>query len=540
MKPVRILALLLVIALSLLTSIQAQSGKEVTIAWPQEPGVLNPMYSPNTYTGYTISLFLASAWSYNSNLEPVPVLVTEIPSLDNGGISEDNTTFTLKLKEGLTWSDGDPLDSADFLFTYEMYTNSLNAPVSRAPYELMTSVEAPDALTVVVTFPEAYAPWLSMFGQILPEHVLRPVFDADGTLDTAEFNQAPTVSSGPYIFQEWNVGNFMRFTANPNYALGQPLIETMFVRFFGDDESYVNSLIANEIQLATFFDYSYVPRVEEAGIEVQVLPAGYNEGWYFNVGPDGHPALQDVNVRKAASLAFDRFAITEDLLNGATYPGSSFWEGTPFADPDLEAVPFDPAEANRLLDEAGWVDSNSDGTRDKDGVELVLRYVTNQRSIRLEIQPIVQQQLGDVGIGVELFSYPSDQFFAGYADGGPIATGQYDIAQWSTAPGGFPDPNTRAFMCAEIPSDEEPSGSNWTFFCDEELSALFEEQAATTDFNQRVEIFQEIDRRMYESYVWVSVWFDADTWSTREPLTNANVNGVSPFWDVQNWDVITE
>ena len=88
--------------------------------------------------------------------------------------------------------------------------------------------------------------------------------------------------------------------------------------------------------------------------------------------------------------------------------------------PSLEPYPYDPDEANRLLDEAGWVDSNGDGTRDKDGTELVLRYIANQRQLRKDVQAVVQQMWAQVGIGAELVNY-GDDFFNGYADGGPQA-----------------------------------------------------------------------------------------------------------------------
>ncbi|HEX2620231.1 MAG TPA: peptide ABC transporter substrate-binding protein [Phototrophicaceae bacterium] len=539
MKFKRSIALLLVLLATMLapTIISAQGGKSVTIGWPQEPDSLNPMYTTMTYAGYTISLFYSGAWAVNSDLQPVPVLVSEIPTTENGGISEDGTTFTLKLKDGLTWSDGEALTSADFLFTAEMFQSEKNSPLGRGLYQDMVEVTAPDATTVVVKFANPLAAWLGLFSFVLPEHVFRPVFDADGSLDNAPQNREPTVSSGPYTFTEWNVGNFMSFTANPGYTLGQPKIDTLIVRFFGDDETYVNSLVAGEISIATFFDWSYAPKIEEAGITVQAIPSGYNEGWFFNVGESGHPALQDVNVRKAVSMAFDRLAITEDLFYGATYPGSSFWEATPFANPDLKPVAFDPDAANKLLDDAGWVDSNGDGSRDKDGVELELRFVTNTRPIRAEtIGPIVQQQLGAVGVKVELQSYPSDQYFNGYAEGGPIATGQYDIAEWSSSPDAFPDPHTRSFRCDEVPSPENPSGSNWNYYCDEKLTDLFKQEQEETDSAKRIELFHEIDQMIYDSSIWTNIWFDADSWAVAPNLT-ADVNGVSPFWNVEQWDL---
>jgi len=99
-----------------------------------------------------------------------------------------------------------------------------------------------------------------------------------------------------------------------------------------------------------------------------------------------NPALDDVNVRRALVMLFNRDQINADLNLGLVQTGSSFWENTPYQRPDAAPIPYDPAMAAQLLDEAGWVDSNGDGTRDKDGVELVLRYVTNQRQLRKDIQ----------------------------------------------------------------------------------------------------------------------------------------------------------
>src|SRR5512145_265233 len=101
-----IVVLLLVVALMP----AAAQDKAVTVSWTQEPDSLTPMYTTMTFAGYTNGLIFAAAWDYDEDYNPVPVLITEMPSQANGGISEDGTTFTFKLKEGLVWSDGDPLD----------------------------------------------------------------------------------------------------------------------------------------------------------------------------------------------------------------------------------------------------------------------------------------------------------------------------------------------------------------------------------------------------------------------------------------------
>lgn len=532
-----LIALVLVVMGGALMPVAAQ-GKVLTIAFTQEPDTLLLPYSQMAFAGYVIGLYMEGAWDFDAELNPVPKLVSEIPSLENGGISEDGTVITLKVREGAVWSDGDPITSADFVFTYEMYVAETNAVASRYPYDLIASVEAPDDLTVIVTFNEPFAPWLgTLFTRVLPEHVLRPVFEADGTLDNAEFAFSPSVASGPFMVEQWEIGSFIRFVRNENYWGGTAAIDTIVVSFVPDDQAYLATFTSGGADVGTFFPHDQVPALEDAGLTVELLPSGYNEGWYLNVNPEtGHPALQDVNVRRAIALGFDEFAITEDLLAGATFPPASQWEGTPYARPGAEPTEYDPEAAAVLLDEAGWVDSNGDGIRDKDGVELVLRFASTTRQIRQDTGVVAQQQLAEIGIGLELNTYPFDTYFAPYGEGGPVATGQYDIGQWSSTTN-FPDPDTARFLCSEIPSDENPAGENWSGFCDPELDALFAQQRQTVDPEARIALFHEIDQRLFDAYIWIGVWYDADIWAHSARVLNSAMNGATPFWNVVEWDL---
>ena len=528
---------LLIVLLAAFAGQVGAQGKSLTISFPQEPDNLNPMYTTMTFSGYTYQLFLVGAWQYDENYNPVPVLVEELPSAENGGISDDGTVFTLKLKEGMLWSDGDPLDSADFVFTWEMVMSEANTPLTRSPWDRIASVEASDPTTVVVTFDAPYAPWLRLFSFVLPQHVLGPVFEAEGNIDNAAFNRAPSVANGPYMVDEWNFGNFIRFRPNPNYVGGVAKIDTVVVTFIPDDQAYVASLLAGDSELGTFVSPNEVANLEAAGLDVRLIASGYNEGWFLNASPErAHPAMQDVNVRKAIGLGFDRFTVVRDLLDGVFPVTTSWWENTPFASPNLEPVPYDPAEANRLLDEAGWRDTNGDGVRDKDGVELELRFIATTRQIRRDIQAVAQQQLAEIGIKVNIENYESNIFFNGYAEGGPAATGQYDIATWSSAPGDFPDPDTSRWTCEQIPSDDNPTGANWNYYCDPRIDELTLAQTQATDYDERVAIFNEMDELIYNAYIWLGVWYDADVWVIGKDVVNANPNGTHPFWDIVNWD----
>jgi len=250
----------------------------------------------------------------------------------------------------------------------------------------------------------------------------------------------------------------------------------------------------------------------------------------------GHPALQDSKVRQAIALAFDREALVKDLLLGATAPAATYWDNTPYNDPSLKPWPFDPEKAKQLLDEAGWKDSNGDGVRDKNGVELVLKYGTTTREIRKDTQAVAQQQLADVGVKLDLLNYESDTFFGGYAEGGPAATGQLDIFQYSTA-AFFPDPDTAEWLCSSIPTDATPDGTNWMRLCDKDLDALFQKQATQVDAAERQKTFHEITKLIFDKVYFLGLWQDPDIWGVSDRLQNVKFSGTTPFFNITEWDL---
>jgi len=446
----------------------------------------------------------------------------------------------VNLRDDVTWSDGEPVTANDFVFTYEMYMAESNVVASRYPYEdYVASVEAPDDQTVVVNFTEPFAAWLVEIFQygVLPEHVLRPVFEADGTLDTAEWNTAPTVGVGPFVFQEWETDSHMIFVANPNW-INPPQLEQVFIRM-ADDAAQEVSILAGDTDIGSFLDWSQADAINNSGVAQFVTqPSGFDEGWFLNFDPEtAHPAMLDVNVRKAIVLATDREKIVQDLLGGLTEVPATFWDSTPpFGNPDLTPYPYDPDEANRLLDEAGWTDSNGDGTRDKDGTELVLRYIANQRQLRKDVQAVVQQMWAQAGIGVELVNY-GDDFFNGYADGGPQATGEYDIAEYSSAPA-FPDPEASSnWLCSQVVGADNPDGANWQGYCNADLDALFDQQASETDPEARKQLYYQIGQMMHDDVVWVGLWKDPDLWSMSNRLQGVRFSGATPFWNAHEWTI---
>jgi peptide/nickel transport system substrate-binding protein len=522
---------------------EPKEAKVATLIWTQEFDTLSPLYTNMWFVTALYPIYGCQAWQFDENNKAFPSLVTEIPSVENGGISADGRTITLKLRDDIVWSDKKPITSADFKFTYEMVMADGNAVSTRAPMDLVETLETPDKRTVVVTFKEPYAPWQSrLFGginghTILPAHILQSVFEAEGTLDTAEYNKAPTVGCGPFVFSEWESGSFARFVANDNYWLGRPKLDEVFFRFVPDDASQIAALKAGDGDIGTFFAYSDLPDLEAAGIKIVNSFSGYNEGIYFIQHPEkSKESMKDVRVRKAIALGFNRQKLVDDLLLGRTGVAATDWDNTPWVDPSIKPWPYDPEQAKALLDEAGWVDSNGDGVREKNGEDLVVVYGTTNREIRQDTQAVAQQDLAEIGIKLDLQSFDADIFFATYGEDGPSSNFSLDMMEYSDSPD-FPDPNAVVWRCSEIPSDDYPDGVNGTGVCDDTLEALFTKQSTQVDPAERQKTMYEITKYLFDNVYWLGLWHDPDLFGISSRLANVKISGATPFFNVAEWDI---
>jgi peptide/nickel transport system substrate-binding protein len=514
--------------------------KVATLIFTQEFDNLAPLYSSMWFVWTTWQMFDHWAWEYDENNEPFPRLVTEIPSVANGGVSADGRIITMHLRDDLKWSDNVPMTADDFIFTWEMAVSPQNTVATTYPYDMISTVEAPDPQTVVVTFSEPFAPWLAnLWHGILPAHILRPVYEADGTIDNAEWLKKPTVGCGPYNFVEWESGSYARFVRNDNYWGTPAKIDEIFIRFVPDDASQVQALKAGDADLGTFISYSDVPTLQETGLKIVIEPSGYNEFMFFMVNSEkGHPALLDVRVRKAIAIAIDRDGINRDLHYGLTKTPTSFWDALPYYnDPSLQPYPFDPQEAKRLLDEAGWIDTDADGVREKDGIELEISHATTIREDRQDVQAVIQQDLADVGIKLDVNPVDDTLFFASYADNGPAARGEFDIQEWSDGPL-FPDPDIYYWLCDQIPTDENPTGENWFYICDEELDQLIRLQSTQVDPVQRRDTISKINQLFYEKVYIIGMWQDPDVYAVGPRLQNVRFSGVTMFFNIAEWDLL--
>jgi peptide/nickel transport system substrate-binding protein len=509
----------------------------ITIGWVGQFDDLSPYSSDSEFTRLVQQLWLPSAWVFDERGNPQAVLATELPGLANGGISPDGKTITLKLRKDLTWSDGVALDSADFAFTYQMATDPENVNFIPDAFNLVSGVDAPDPTTVVTHLSQPNPQWLNdLWPAVLPRHILEPVFQQDGNIDEAGWNSAPQAGAGPYHFAGVVKGSQVRFLVNPNYWGEKPQIQEIDVRLFSSAPALLAALAEDSIDMGMPLTAAQALSLHSG---YRAIPSfnGYNEGWYFYLDAQkGRPALQDPAVRRAIALAFNRPKLVQDLFQGLSQPAATFWEASPYADPSLKAYPYDPEQVKALLDQAGWVDSDGDGVRDKGGTPLALKYGATADARRKAAQAQAQSDLQAIGIKLQLLSYAPGTLFAPYGQGGPAASGKLDIMEWSDKPD-YPDPDTPYWRCSEIPAAANPDGENWQGLCDPALDELFQKAGQQVDFSQRRQTFQEISKRIYDQVYWLGLWQDPDFWASGARLQNVHPSAASPFYDVAGWRV---
>lgn len=484
-------------------------SRAISILLPEPPDTLNPLYARSWSARALSGLFLLGLWRVDDRLDVTPELAAELPTRANGGISDDGRTLTIRLRDGLLWSDGQPLTARDVIFThYQMAARGLFPHAA-----FVEEVVALDDRTVRLTFTRPFAPWpMMLFPFILPQHALEA--------DPEAWSRAPTVGNGPYMYAGEEGGRLL-FTANPHYWRSRPAIDLVLITAEADPAVRWERTAQFSATLTPFLVPEFPPHsVPPEGTAFLTSPSGYVETVFFNLDPRrGHPALQEVRVRAALAAGLDRERACSAITVGRAVPAESLYSGTVFEMPATGPSSSLP-QAIRLLDSAGWRDSDGDGIRDREGISLTLRYAVPPG--REAIQAQVAQMLGEMGIGVEVriverpWEHPED----------------WDLAQWAAQVPGYPDPDDPRWLCGEA----RPGGQNPTGVCDETLDRLIAAQATTTDPEERFAILGEIQVQAQEKAWWLPLCRWEDIWLVQAEPVNVRPWRGAPFWNIGEWD----
>ncbi len=553
--------MLLLLLLATVIGVGAVSAQEsvLVVAFEQEPPNLWPLNNL-TFGGVLESIYARDLWDWNVDREIFPIMVDEIPTFENGGAvlnEAGDTVVTVTLKEGLLWSDGTPITTADCEVNHRIWSDRTTSDsVGRGQYpDVVKSFEIVDAQTFVITYNGAFPDYLTAINERpkcrYPGHVFGPMLENGGKLEDAPYftGGATVVSYGPYNLVQWNIGQDVTFERNPNWQGTAPSYDRVIVRFVTNSEQMVNALSVGEVDVTFNWSDNLQPTYAAIeGVETFNVPSVYADALWIRSGAEGNDparggdALQDPLVRQAIAYAMDRERYVEDLV-GPGVPVPLTWYPQAFIPADLPYIEYDPDMAVELLAQAGWTDTNGDGTVDKDGVELAgLRLVTTENTLRNNYQLVIQEDLAAVGIGTEIQIIPATTLFASFTDRGTLTTFQFDLAIFANSANAFRPIDTDSYTCAGIPSAENPDGFNGWQFCNERYDELQAQLAVTFPGPERDALWAESVQLFHEGYFWHGLrtrvtWFAADSTAVDPASVAANAGSLDSNWlnQIENW-----
>lgn len=539
----------LVLLVGTWSSFAQDNPRVLRAAIDQEPTSLNPYYTIQQAAYNFIDLYLLEPWLMNENIELQPILVDELPINVEGGVvlnDEGNTVVRYTLNDAAMWSDGTPVTAADFIFPFEVANDGLSNTV--VAFANIANVEQGESeKEVVVTFTGPTANWFDAGWYPLPEHVLRADYDAaiaEGVgLDTLDWNFAPTVSNGSFVFDEFSSGSFMRLVRNENFST-PAWFEEIVVQFFADPIVMRTALANGEADIAhNFQPADVIDLLDNENIVVDNKFDSGREAWWFNLGRDPNPVLQDARVRRAIAMGLDRELIVQELLGGLTEVPNSFWDNTPFYNDAIPVIEFDPDGAQALLAEVGYTDSDGDGICEANGVEgvedgtpLSFSVGTTTAPLRVDTQVVAQDMLADICIDLELSNYEGSQWATPFTEGGGFRGGFDGALQFFgfTAFEGIQPPNW--FGCSQIPSEDNPNGINVVHTCFEEMDAQWQALGTTLDADEAQGIADEIQQFMAEEVFWIGLWNRPQLTVYNAALLNVRPGGQTPYINVAEWE----
>ncbi|SFJ84385.1 peptide/nickel transport system substrate-binding protein [Bosea sp. OK403] len=531
---------------------KAGGGGPLKLLLWQAPTLLNPHFASGTKDQIASRIFYEplAGWDKEGNL--IPQLAAAVPSKENGGLSEDGTSVTWKLKPGVKWHDGKPLTADDVVFTWEYAADPATAAYTTGAYKDI-KVEKVDDLTVKVIFSKPTPFWADPFvgvaGMIIPKHHFAEYKGAKSR--EAPANLKP-VGTGPYKFADFKPGDILAGTRNEDYHVkNQPHFDTLEVKGGGDAVSAARAVLqTGEYDYAwdTLVEDEVLKRLETGGRgKISAAPAGDVEFITLNTTDpwtevDGerssvktkHPTLSDPAVRQAINLLIDRDSIQKFIYGRGGVATASFVnEPKQFKSSKLK-YEFSIEKANKVLDEAGWK-KGADGVREKDGKKLKFVFQTSINAPRQKVQAIVKQACQRAGIELELKSVTASVFFSSDVANPDTYTKLYVDMEMYTTTQPQPDPERflNQFTSWEIANKENKwLGRNVSRYSDPAADEAYKAAQKELDPAKRAGLLIKVNEIFCEANVILPVLSRTKVVAAAQSLSHDHSG-----WDVDTWNL---
>ena len=483
-------------------------GGALKLLWWQAPTLLNPHFAVGTKDQDAARIFYEPLASWSADGDLIPVLAAEIPSTANGGVAKDGRSVTWKLKQGVTWHDGQPFTADDCVFNWQYSADPATAATTAGSFQEINVVKVDDH-TIRVEFKAPTPFWARAFvgvNLIIPKHLFEPYSGAKSR--DAPANLAP-VGTGPYTFVSFKPGDLVQGKLNPNYHMpNRPFFDTIEMKGGGDAVSAARAVLQTGE-----FDFAWNLQVEdeilkrlEAGGKgrIEVTPGGSIEYIQLNntdpwTTVDGerssiktkHPFLGDPAVRNALNLLVDRASVHKYIYGRTGVDTANFLNAPERYVSKNTSYEFNVAKAIKLLDNGGWK-AGADGVREKDGVKLHAVYQTSTNAPRQKTQEIVKQACQKAGFSIEIKSVMASVYFSSDVANPDTTRKFYSDIQMYTTTMTQPDPAPlmRAFLSSEIASKANKwQGFNITRWQNADYDKLYDQSESELDPVKRAALF---------------------------------------------------
>lgn len=492
-----------------------ESAASVVIGVSTEPDTLSPLLG---YGKDGNSKIFDGLLARDADLKLKPALAAALPEVSDGG-----RTYTYTLRDGVKFSDGEPLTAGDVVFTYRTVLDDRTNNTAKSELDAVQDVRAAGDDKVVFTLKYPYAAFAARTVlPIVPEHVA-------GKQDpnTGSFNTRP-VGTGPYVLSNWSKGEKLTFKANPHYWGGAPKVKTLTMAIIPDDDVRATRLRSGDL------DGAVLPPNLAATFEGDENRRTYEAKTYdFRAVtlPTANKVTGDPAIRRALDAAVDRQAMVDKILDGAGSPAYGPLPGDdPWFTKDI-VRPHDLAEAERILDEAGWK-PGKDGVRVKDGrrAAFTLLYPSGDK-VRQDHALAYASDAKKAGIEVKAESatwevieprMKDDAVLAGFGSVGDPDFGLYTLLHSSLAGDGF---------------------NNMARYDNPAVDEALDTGRRSQDPAEREAAYDKLQRELVEDpgYTFLThidhLYVLADRWkgltTQREPHEHGFASG--PWWNVEDW-----
>jgi peptide/nickel transport system substrate-binding protein len=529
----------------------------------QEANLFHPFYLSQQTEANIVSATWATLVVFTADYKYAPDLAVDVPTLDNGGVKVpgdggDAMTVTWTLRDGLKWSDGEPLTCDDFKYAWEWVLDPGNTGVVTSGFEEIEDFECASDTEMVLHYNAIYEGYITTQVAPLPRHYLESIPIAD-QVSGAGFRPDQIANlpvSGAFKFESVTPQSETRLARNPNYTswkTGKPAhLDQLIFKWYGDADLMIAGYKAGEIDIATDLQDSDMPKVADLGDEVSAIPALTYELLRPNWSPDTcslNPAVvdrgdgcptSDPAFREAVAFAIDKNEINNRLLGGVVQVANTAITPDAWFYADQTPTTYDPEMATSILEEAGWTDEDGDGVREKDGLRAKVELCTTTRQVRVDTLALIANWLKDVGI--EAISNPVDAtaIFAAYNE----STRETPcVLRWSNF-----DLAVHAFTSSIDPlgnyfnyhsSQFDPIGVNDAQVSDPAIDAALDTVKNSVDFAVIKDAMAEFQQVYVEKTVEIPLYYrqNVDLHAPKVGNFVGNPTQAGPTWNAVDWYV---